>query len=73
MFENTKEALLIEIIKCAVCIDPAPLPGSGLFNVVKAMKRDIQKNEKWTKYLLVELNLSYFAIRLLNDIASLCP
>lgn len=38
MFENTKEALLIEIIKCTVCIDPAPLPGSGLFNVVKAMK-----------------------------------
>jgi len=38
MFENTKEALLIEIIKDTVCIDPAPLPGSGLFNVVKAMK-----------------------------------
>jgi len=46
MFENTKEALLIEIIKCTVCIDPAPLPGSGLFNVVKAMKRDIQKKLK---------------------------
>ena len=46
MFENTKEALLIEIIKYTVCIDPAPLPGSGLFNVVKAMKRDIQKKLK---------------------------
>ena len=43
MFENTKESLLAEIIKSTVCIDPAPLPGSGSLNIVKAMKRDIQK------------------------------
>ena len=60
MFENTKEALLIEIIKYTVCIDPAPLPGSGLFNVVKAMKWDIQKSWKmdkipvgWIKFVLL--------------------
>ena len=43
MFENTNEALLTEIIKCTVCIDPAPLPDFGSFNIVKAMKRDIKK------------------------------
>ena len=43
MFENTKESLLSEIIKSTVCIDPAPLPSSGSLNIVKAMKRDIQK------------------------------
>lgn len=43
MFENTKEALLTEILKSTVCVDPAPLPGSGLLNIVKAMMRDIKK------------------------------
>ncbi len=43
MFENTKKALLTAIIKSTVCVDPAPLPGSGSFNIIKAMKRDIQK------------------------------
>jgi len=43
MFENTKEALLTELIKSTVCVDPAQLPGSGLLNIVKAMMRDIKK------------------------------
>lgn len=50
MFENTKEALLTEIIKSTVCVDPAQLPGSGLLNIVKAMMRDIKKVLKKEKY-----------------------
>jgi hypothetical protein len=59
MFENTKKALLTAIIKSTVCVDPAPLPGSGSFNIIKAMKRDIQKALKREKQKIMKRFLNY--------------
>lgn len=60
MFENTKEALLTEIIKSTVCVDPAPLPGSGSFNIIKTIKRDVQIASKKNKKQKYEENFKYF-------------
>ncbi len=41
MFENTKVAIAAEIIKSTICVDPAPKPGSGIVNFLKALKKDM--------------------------------
>ena len=54
MLEKTKVAIKVELTKNIIyvttCSDPAPMPSSGLHDIVKAMKRDIQKALKKTKY-----------------------
>jgi len=42
MLENTKAVIAAEIIKSTICEDPAPKPGSGTANIIKALKKDIE-------------------------------
>ncbi len=60
MLEKTKVAIKVELTKNIIyvttCSDPAPMLGSGLHDIVKAMKRDIQKAFKKDKILSYEEN-----------------
>ena len=41
MLDNTKSAIKSEIEKWGVFSDPAPMPGSGVVNVAKALVDDV--------------------------------
>lgn len=43
MLEKTKGAILAEVAKSTVCVDPAPLPGESTKNVLKALKEDVKE------------------------------
>ena len=50
MFDKTKAAVMAEIAKLGMCIDPAPMLGSGTASVLKALKEDLKEMNRVEKY-----------------------
>ena len=51
MFENTKVAIAAEIISITICVDPAPISGSGMFNVIRALKKDMRNFKPFNAFI----------------------
>ena len=50
MLDKTKAAVMAEITELGMCVDPAPMPGTGTAKIAKALAEDLKdligKSEK---------------------------